>query len=232
MPRNYDFWTNEDVQRLKDMVASNISRKEIYKAFPNRSASGVKFKLNKLGLTGHFKHGMNPYRTVGDATYVTVYKVNGESREFIIDTEDRDFVLMYGRWHLAERENGLYVTARTPYLKRRDIYLHRFITECPKGYVVDHIDGNTLDFRKSNLRVVDYSANSQNLHNMPRHNTSGYRGVSWCKHNKKWRAVIKIKGKQFGGKYFDDKEEAHKYVVALRAKYMPYSEDARGVVNL
>ena len=232
MPRNYDFWTDEEVQRLKDMVANNVSRKEIYEAFPKRSISGVKFKLRKLGLTGHISYGMNPYRTVGDVTYITVCKTDGKCYEFIVDTEDRDYILMYGRWHLAERGNGLYITARAPYLKRRDVYLHRFITECPKGYVVDHIDGNTLDYRKSKLRVVSSSANSQNLHRLLKNNKSGYRGVSWCKHNKKWRAVIKINHKQYGGKYFDDKEEAHKYVVALRAKYMPFSEDARGIVNL
>jgi hypothetical protein len=140
-----------------------------------------------------------------------------------------EFVLSCGRWHIAKRNSGIYATVR---IGGKDRYLHRLIMNCPDGMVVDHIDGNTLDCRKSNMRVITNGENRQNLHVLHSKNTSGYRGVSWCKIHKRWRAVVKVNHKQICNKYFKDKEEAHEYVVAMRAKYMPYSSDARGVINL
>lgn len=42
------------------------------------------------------------------------------------------------------------------------IHLHRLITNCPDKYVVDHINGNGLDNRKNNLRVVTQKSNTLN----------------------------------------------------------------------
>ena len=42
---------------------------------------------------------------------------------------------------------------------RRKIYMHRQIMNCPKGMEVDHINGNTLDNRKANLRIVTKAEN-------------------------------------------------------------------------
>lgn len=56
--------------------------------------------------------------------------------------------------------------------------LHRIIIDCPKGYVIDHINHNKLDNRKSNLRVVTQSENMANR--VPRSNT-GEIGISLTK---------------------------------------------------
>lgn len=62
-----------------------------------------------------------------------------------------------------------------------------------KGRIVDHINLNSLDNQEKNLRWATYS---QNLHNMKRrkNNTSGYKGVSYNKGKKRWRARIHIDG--------------------------------------
>ena len=56
----------------------------------------------------------------------------------------------------------------------------------PKGFV-DHINGNGLDNRIENLRIV---SNRENCHNakMTVRNKSGFNGVSWAKRDKRWVA--------------------------------------------
>lgn len=64
---------------------------------------------------------------------------------------------------------------------------------------VDHVNGNTLDNRLENLRAVTHAANMQNTERYV-NNTSGYRGVSWDRSKKRWRARVTVNGKpQFIG---------------------------------
>lgn len=94
-------------------------------------------------------------------------------------------------------------------------YEHRIIwalthgEEVPKDMVVDHINGDPLDNRISNLRVVTPSVNSRNRA-VNVNNTSGRTGVGWHKKTQKWRAYIHT-GEEKGAKFlglFDTKEEA------------------------
>ena len=229
MPQTRHYWTDEEISTLKNMIANNVPRKEIYAYFTRHTLCSIKMKLRALGLTGKIDYGMNEYSVDGNVTKIVMRDKQWKPYECLIDTENMDFVLTCGRWHIARRNSGLYASVR---IGGKDHYLHRLIMDCPKGMVVDHIDGNTLDCRKSNMRIITNGQNRQNLHILHSKNTSGYRGVSWCKIHKRWRAVVKVNHKQICNKYFKDKEEAHEYVVAMRAKYMPYSEDARGVANL
>lgn len=41
------------------------------------------------------------------------------------------------------------------------VYLHRFLVSCPEGFVVDHVNGDTLDNRRTNLEVVTVSENNR-----------------------------------------------------------------------
>lgn len=73
--------------------------------------------------------------------------------------------------------------------KRKLLYLHRFIMNCPPDKEIDHRNHNTLDCRKSNLRFATRSQNQMN--SRPRKNTSSrFKGVYWYKKYKKWRAYI------------------------------------------
>jgi hypothetical protein len=78
---------------------------------------------------------------------------------------------------------------------------------------VDHINGNSLDNRRDNLRLVTPQQNAMNR-GPQINNTSGYKGVSWNKRSKKWQVSVRYKCEQTG-KYknkhiglYDDKEEA------------------------
>ena len=87
--------------------------------------------------------------------------------------------------------------------------------------VIDHINGNQLDNRISNLRNVTRAENQQNLKQHPM-NSSGYPGVYKHSQYDKWVAYIHINGKASHIGVFTDVDEA----IASRKKaeetYMPY----------
>ena len=88
-----------------------------------------------------------------------------------------------------------------------DVKLHRLVTNCPNNMVVDHINHDTLDNRKANLRICTPSENARNKIYMS-NNTSGKLGVYWKSNRQKWVAQIKINGvvKHLG--IFEDYNEA------------------------
>jgi hypothetical protein len=85
--------------------------------------------------------------------------------------------------------------------------LHRFLMDFPDGWLIDHINHNTLDNRFCNLRTADYYLNNGNL---DQETSSKYTGVSWYEPTKKWRARIQIDGKNHHLGYFEVEEDAHK----------------------
>jgi len=70
--------------------------------------------------------------------------------------------------------------------------MHRVITNAPDGMVVDHKNGDGLDNRRVNLRVVSQADNCRGFKKKMIGADSIYRGVSWMKTKGKWRARIKI----------------------------------------
>jgi hypothetical protein len=72
---------------------------------------------------------------------------------------------------------------------------------------VDHINGNKIDNRIINLREATNAENGKN-YGFNKSNTSGIKGVSWCKCTNKWRAMIKVNNtKKCLGRY-DTVEQA------------------------
>lgn len=77
----------------------------------------------------------------------------------------------------------------------------------PDGYYVDHINHNTVDCRKENLRLCTPSQNAMNS-KISANNKSGCKGVRFIKHNNKWIATIVVDHKTIKLGYFDTYEEA------------------------
>jgi hypothetical protein len=69
-------------------------------------------------------------------------------------------------------------------------YLHRIVTNAPKGSYVDHINHNTLDNRKSNLRVTTQNINLQNRLGGNSNNKTGVRNVHWINREQKYFVQI------------------------------------------
>lgn len=95
-----------------------------------------------------------------------------------------------------------------PKYKSKGILMHREITKAKDDQLVDHINRDRLDNRKSNLRLVNDSLNGLNRKTQV-NNTSGYRGVYWSKQKNKWQAVISIEKKRVHLGFFKDKKKAH-----------------------
>lgn len=74
--------------------------------------------------------------------------------------------------------------------------------------IVDHRNTNPSDNRWNNLRAADTSKNNRNR-SIDSKNTSGLKGVSWHKRDKRWRAYIYVDGKDVHLGYFDTAELAH-----------------------
>ena len=124
------------------------------------------------------------------------------------DAFSRD-VLAQLKWSFT---NGYVATSRLGTGGRGRDYLHRIVCEhyhgpIPAGFVVDHIDRNTLNALPSNLRAVPPVENSANRGDDAR-NVSGYRGVSVIPQTGRWRAKYHIKGQKAHLGVFGSKEEA------------------------
>lgn len=126
----------------------------------------------------------------------------------IVDTIDSDLALLY--WGSFRSRNNFYARrVKIENGKQSNIWLHRVILErvigrpLVTGEVVDHIDMNTLNNTRQNLRVASAAQNSQNQRKSQR-NKSGYKGVSWSKVMRKWTAFIAFNGKNYCLGYFDD----------------------------
>lgn len=103
---------------------------------------------------------------------------------------------------------------------RRKMYLaHRlawlFMTGDWPTMQIDHINGDRLDNRWTNLRQASHSVNSQNRRWPTKRNKSGVLGV--FRDGAKWRACIRVKGKTIGLGTFDSLDAAgNAYICAKR----------------
>lgn len=143
----------------------------------------------------------------------------------IVDAVDADLLQL--RWQCHTSGHNSYATHGS---KKHSFSMHRHImarvTGRPlvKGEIVDHINGNSLDNRRNNLRLCTHA---QNIHNqrLSQRNTSGYKGVSYITSIGKWRAQIKVNRKQKTIGTYDTPEEAHAAYCEAAKKY--FGEFAR-----
>jgi hypothetical protein len=110
--------------------------------------------------------------------------------------DDADFEhLNQWKWHAERHKKTIY--ARRCNAKSespRRLSMHREVLGAPVGIGIDHKDGNGLNNQRSNLRPATDAENNRNRA-IQRNNTSGYVGVVWHKGHNRWRAKIKVDGK-------------------------------------
>ncbi len=128
----------------------------------------------------------------------------------IVDDEDYDWLSQW-KWYISRtgyahrNETGLDG-------KQKTIRMHRQIIDASFGEVVDHINHNKLDNRKSNLRICNDRENQQNSVVRPT-NKLGVKGV--CLYSNRdypiytrFISQIQVNGKKFRLGYFENIREA------------------------
>lgn len=130
---------------------------------------------------------------------------NNTNAEFYIDKEDYEKIKDIC-WY--ESSNG-YIMHKDS--KKTVIQLHRFITNAPKGMVVDHINHNRKDNRKNNLKICTQQENCLNRKQKAK-------GITQIKRNNNTYYVVQLRKKYFG--CYKNLDEAKKVKEEIERSYL------------
>jgi hypothetical protein len=131
--------------------------------------------------------------------------------EVIVD--NKDILENRKSWSISKNKNMYYV-------RSGKFYLHRIVVNAKPGEIVDHINGNGLDNRLCNLRIVNRQVNRANSFNGTK--SSKFIGVSLKSKKKrnKFASQIKINNKNVHLGYFEnEKDAAIAYNIAAKKHY-------------
>jgi HNH endonuclease/AP2 domain len=110
--------------------------------------------------------------------------------------DDQDYQrLSHFKW-CAQASYGQFYAVHFDHVTRTQIRMHRLVLYAPRDVEADHVNGDTLDNRRANLRLAAHAENMRNRR-IPSTNTSGFKGVGFHKLRRRWQAYIKVRGKQY-----------------------------------
>ena len=184
-------YCGKEIKRFPcEIIKNSFCSKECEKNFRKGKSIGQK-KFNEIIIKDNY----------------AIIKINNNllgELDCLIDIEDIEKIKKY-YWNIRydKRHPKCTVYVEAHYLHKR-IHLHRLLTNCPEKLVVDHINGNGLDNRKSNLRIVTQRQNTCNRTHKE------IRGVYFNKRDNYY--ITQVSNKVFGR--FRTKEEA----IELRKK--------------
>lgn len=159
----------------------------------------------------------NKYNIKGDN--VTIILNGGKSTLISLEDLGRAKEMPF-TWYAHQSPHGrkFYVVANI-YEEdgtRKGVKLHRWLMNPLEDEVVDHINHDTLDNRRCNLRNVSAIFNFQNRETHNRNSSTGIRGVSYRKDTRKYRARIYHKRKVIYTDNFDTLHEAENAITTKR----------------
>ena len=164
---------------------------------------------------------MNDYKIFDEYTSIYITNKKNINFEVLVDTQDINSIMGFSsNWHVAYDQDidNYYVVA---FINKKVVLLHRFILRdiLQKKDYVDHVNNNTLDNRKGNLRITSNSKNNQNRKSKNSNNKSGYRNV--CRINNRWVVQLQIDGKNTRLQSFPlaELEQAGEYAEEMRQQH-------------
>ncbi len=146
----------------------------------------------------------NPFTIIGDIMILHYWMQREQTiYNILIDLEDYSTIENY-YWSIT---SSGYANSRT---NNSNNMLHRFLMNTPDHLQADHINRNTIDNRKINLRNVEPYINARNK-KISNKNTSGCQGVDYQKRDDKWRARWATTPNTYDQRVFETKEAAIEY---------------------
>ena len=169
----------------------------------------------------HKKRRMKRHAVVqpSDPSYRLIPLTQGQNA--IVDSEDLEWLSQWN-WHALWCPDTKSFYAKRV-VGRGTLGMHSAILRCSPTEQGDHINHDTLDNRKQNLRKSTHQQNGTNR-KMNAKNTSGFRGVSWIESEGKWRAALGCNGRQrIVGRYKTAEAAACAYDEAARINHGAYA---------
>ena len=138
----------------------------------------------------------------------------------LVDDEDFERISAH-RWRMDSRGRYARRSSEERGKGRIEVLMHREVSGFPDGVMTDHINGNRLDNRRSNLRPA---TNSQNQMNRKTSSASGFKGVVYVPRKRKWQATIRIQGRtRFLGLFASPDVAARAYDSSAAAAFGEYA---------
>ena len=109
----------------------------------------------------------------------------------IVDDNDYAYLSQWN-WNCNKNNRAFYAVRTVNHSGKMN--MHRQLIGDVEGKVCDHINGDGLDNRRSNLRHATHSENMRNR-KLNLNNTTGYKVVSWRPKPNKWESSIRVNGK-------------------------------------
>lgn len=173
-------------------------------------------KLNKDQATEQLERKFNGLVQPDDHKLIPL----GNDRYAIVDNEDFDKVRGIN-WYY-----DVCGYAGSKWLTRRgqNDSMHRFLMNPPEGYRIDHIDGDGLNNRRSNLRICTASENSCNVRKR-KGTTSIYKGVTWSKSKNRWCvSITKNRKTHYVGVFMDEHKAGEAYNEAAKKHHKEFAK--------
>lgn len=229
-------WRWFNVNKIPEKYLDYLSEKF------NLTKDYINKKINNINTYQPRKKNFNEYKIDGDVTTIFIKRKNKDIIEIKIDTEDLPILQSFNRpiqvmWNNSTKTYYarfyIYDGVENGKTKYKTIYIHRLLMNANKEDCVDHIDLNSLNNRKSNLRKTKDNLNLKHRLDANSNNKSGYRSVHWIEARQKYYVQLTINGVNTKLAEFEPYElkDAVKFANEMREKYYGKFKGKDDIIN-